>query len=882
MTTDLREHLQATLGGAYALERELGGGGMSRVFVAQETSLGRRVVVKVVAPELGAGVNAERFRREIRLAAQLQHPHVVPLLSAGERDGLLYYTMPFVEGESLRATLARTGELPLAEAVRLLRDIADALAYAHRTGVVHRDLKPENVLLEEGHALVTDFGVAKALSAAADTHALTSVGVALGTPAYMAPEQAAADPTTDHRADLYAFGVVAYELLAGRTPFAHRAPHAQMAAHATEIPERLAAHRPSVGAELDGLVMRCLEKHPADRPQTADELLAVLDATRTPSGAAAAMRGSATPVSRRRLTMLASLAAAAVAAVAGGRALYERWAPSLDPRRVAVAVFENQTGDPALDPLGRMAADWLTQGLTQTQLLDVVPSSSTLYLGASTQGTGAPGAVGVGTGQSSTDPLRALALATGAATVVSGAYYRQGDSLRFQAQVTDANRGRLVRSIEPVSGLVVRPTEVVERLRQRVTAGLAALLDPKLGAMAWNTIEPPTYEAYSAFMLGLERFYRLEYPDAITHFARAALLDSTASQSTHNQALIWAAVAYVNHGRMAEADSVARVLAARRERLSTLDRHSLDWVLAILNGDTAGYLEGARRMHELTPGSDLSELIHGFGALRVGRATEAVAVLARIDERGPMGEWGSYWETLTGAHHVLGSHDRELAVARRGRARFPALPTLVYEARALAALGRIAAVNARLDECETLPRYGDATPGGAMERAALELRAHGHVAAAAVAADRATRWYRARSAEEQATESGRFGLARALYVAARWEEARTAFDRLAAEWPRNADYLGYRGVLAARRGDGAGAARIAADLAAMDQPYLRGRHTFWRSRIAAMLGERERAVVLLREALQQGEQYSAALHTIIEYESMVDHPSFRELLRPKE
>ena len=162
MTTDLREHLQATLGDAYALERELGGGGMSRVFLAEETSLGRRVVVKVLAPELGAGVNADRFRREIRLAAQLQHPHVVPLLSAGEREGLLYYTMPFVPGESLRARLDHGGELPVAAALRLLRDIADALAYAHRRGVVHRDLKPANVLLEEGHALVTDFGVANA------------------------------------------------------------------------------------------------------------------------------------------------------------------------------------------------------------------------------------------------------------------------------------------------------------------------------------------------------------------------------------------------------------------------------------------------------------------------------------------------------------------------------------------------------------------------------------------------------------------------------------------------------------------------------------------------------------------------------------------------
>jgi serine/threonine-protein kinase len=197
----------------YAVERELGGGGMSRVFLAEEIALHRRVVVKVLPQEMAAGVSMERFKREIMLAARLQHPHIVPLLSAGDSDGLPYLTMPFVDGESLRERLARSGELPVGEAVRVLRDVADALLFAHEHGIVHRDIKPENVLLSGNHALVADFGVAKAVSDAAPGHTLTSVGMAVGTPAYMAPEQAAADPSVDQRADIYAFGVLAYETL---------------------------------------------------------------------------------------------------------------------------------------------------------------------------------------------------------------------------------------------------------------------------------------------------------------------------------------------------------------------------------------------------------------------------------------------------------------------------------------------------------------------------------------------------------------------------------------------------------------------------------------------------------------------------------------------
>src|SRR5256886_11175553 len=227
---------------------------MSRVFVAEEVALERKVVVKVLQPDLAATVNLERFRREIQLAAKLQHPHIVPVLAAGVSEGLPYYTMPFIEGETLRAKLSRGGELPIHDAVRILRDTLSALSYAHEHGVVHRDIKPDNILLTGGHAVVADFGVAKAISASTNPgSSLTSLGVALGTPAYMSPEQAAADPATDHRSDLYSVGAMAYEMLTGQQVFSARSPQAMLAAHATQKPEPIDARRPSVPREISYL-----------------------------------------------------------------------------------------------------------------------------------------------------------------------------------------------------------------------------------------------------------------------------------------------------------------------------------------------------------------------------------------------------------------------------------------------------------------------------------------------------------------------------------------------------------------------------------------------------------------------------------------------------
>jgi len=391
VTDELRARLDATLAPAYTIVRELGGGGMSRVFLAEDMRLGRQVVVKLLSPELGAGVSADRFEREIRLAARLQHPHIVPLLTAGEVDGLPYYTMPFVAGASLRERL-QAGPLPAHEAQAILRDVAKALAYAHRQGIVHRDIKPENVLLSEGSAVVTDFGIARAISAAstvAGSATITQLGTQIGTPAYMAPEQAAGDPDVDFRADLYAFGVMAYELLAGRHPFSERrTAHALIVAHMTEQPTPLATLTSEVTPSMESIVMQCLGKDPLERPASASDVVAALDA---PLGAP--MPRVVTP-------------------------------PAVAPAAtIAVLPFANMSGDPDNEYFSDGITDDIISALTQVPGLRVAARASAFsYKGRN-------------------EALGTIGRTLGVASVLQGSVRRAGNRIRVTAQLMSAHDG---------------------------------------------------------------------------------------------------------------------------------------------------------------------------------------------------------------------------------------------------------------------------------------------------------------------------------------------------------------------------------------------------------------------------------------------------------
>lgn len=357
MTAPPPAGLVAALSDRYRIDREIGAGGMATVYLAEDVKHHRKVAIKVLKEELSASVGVARFLREIEIAAQLQHPNILPLLDSGEAAGLLYFVMPFVDGQSLRQRLAREHELPVGEAVRILVELVDALAYAHAKGVVHRDIKPDNIMMSGRHALVTDFGVARAVSEATGDNKVTTLGVALGTPAYMSPEQATADPNVDQRADIYAVGVVAYELLTGRTPFDGVTPQQVLAAHVTEQPDPVSKHRPALSGALEQTVMKCLEKRPADRWQSADDLLAVLEPLATPSAGMAPTAARLAPVvaPKRRLWIVGGVVAAVVI-FAATRMLRTDGAREEIGRQQQFTTEPGLEIDPALSPDGKLVA----------------------------------------------------------------------------------------------------------------------------------------------------------------------------------------------------------------------------------------------------------------------------------------------------------------------------------------------------------------------------------------------------------------------------------------------------------------------------------------------------------------------------------------------
>jgi TolB-like protein/tRNA A-37 threonylcarbamoyl transferase component Bud32 len=417
---ELLGQLQATLGEGFVVERELARGGMSRVFLVTETRLNRRVVVKVLRSEIAAGTSTERFEREIALCARCQHPHIVPLLNAGHVGALPYFTMPFVEGESLRDRLVRAGSLPVADVVRLLIEISDALNYAHRMGVVHRDIKPENVLVQDGHAVIADFGVAKALDQATGNNAsvlATSAGIVLGTPAYMAPEQATGDPGVDHRADLYALGVLGYELLTGKPPFGELMPPALVSAQLTRTPTPVNRTRKDCPPALATLIGRMLAKDADHRPESADAVRQEL--LRIQSGGNESRGRSRVVIA---VAVVLGVALLLVLLLTGDRSIGNKGTGAAPAKSLAVLPFQNIGGDSTTDYFGQGIAEELISALGRLGGLRVASRTSAVAARAAS------------------DDLRAIGQRLGVGAVLEGTVQQVGSRVRVSARLMDVTQ----------------------------------------------------------------------------------------------------------------------------------------------------------------------------------------------------------------------------------------------------------------------------------------------------------------------------------------------------------------------------------------------------------------------------------------------------------
>lgn len=859
MTPDLRAELQSTLGSGFVIGRELGGG-MSRVFVVEDVALRRNIVVKMLPPEMAAEVSVARFQREIALAARLQHPHIVSLLATGESHGLPYYTMPFVEGESLRERLARQGELPVDEAVRLLREIATALAYAHERGIVHRDIKPDNVLLSGGIALVADFGVAKALQASTTQGSgpLTGSGVAIGTPAYMSPEQVSADPSIDHRADLYAFGLIAYEMLAGQSPFAGRTAQALLAAHVIEAPVPLGTRRAAVPAPLAALVMRCMEKRPSDRPQNAGEIVRALDAMTTSTHADTVPRAESWSARAR----LVAIAVVVIVAAGGAWFTFNRRAqPGAVPSsRLLIAPFENLTADSRFDHIGRIASDRLALRVSQVGSMDVVPSMTVIMALRDTAG-----------GQA--ERLARLSEVTHAGLVVSGTIVLRGDSLTLQAQVTEVRTGKVVVTLDPATGAAGDPIAAVDALGDRLLGALGSRQSPILP----KGMRPPKYAAYQEFAAGYERF--AVQGDSIgsrPFFERAIAIDST-----YTQAYLLLARQYLDAGEFARAESMAKRLERLPQGLNAVERLQLEFLQADLRGD----IDAQLRVQQQLVARDSSPLalnLVGRAAMMLLRPDLAVPAL----ERGRatfllIGGMAARVQTafLAEAYHQAGLNDREMRLllerpeyasnlsARRGK-QLQAYAGLARRAPALALADSILrGSNDLFSEALELVATG-----------AQEFRSHGDAGTASRMLAMARSGMEARPVRSP-TSNRRLREGIVMLATGLPDSAAVRFADVARDTSR-IDAAGYLGLAQLARGDRVRARAIADSLGALRRPWLFGEHTFWRAAITGAVGDCELAVQLLQQAHRQG-QPMHSWHSSIALDSLRGCAAFEALIRPQ-
>ena len=648
------ETLRAALAGRYDIQRELGRGGMATVYLAHDVNHDRPVALKVVLPELAASIGNDRFQREIKLAARLQHPHILSVYDSGEAAGQLWFTMPFVEGESLRDRLVRETQLPVEEAVRIVREAALALDYAHRHGVVHRDVKPENILLSDGQALVADFGIARAVGAEG---ALTKTGMTVGTPAYMSPEQASGERTIDGRSDIYALGCVLYELLAGEPPFTGPTAQAIISRALTETPRPLSAVREAVTPSLQAAVQKALARTPADRFSTAAEFAKALGSTSgevAVTGAVTAPTPAVAAPPRRRAKWLIP---AAVLVLAGvfvlGYAL--RRSAGGGGRRIAVLPFENE---------GAADDEYFADGVTDEvrSKLAGLPGLQVTARGSASQyrkTTKTPREIG--------KELEVDYLLTG--------------TVRWSKGSGAANRVRVSPELIQVSTQASRWSEAIDadlsdvfKVQSDIAGKVASALNLALGAGEQQRLEErPTknLDAYDAFLKGeqiTQGMAKMELPllkQALPEYERAVTLDSTFAQAWEEIALAECEINRVNKTE----DGVARAKAAAERALRlapdrATGRLPMGTYLRVLAKDYSGALEQFQAGLKVDPNSAALLTASASAERSLGRWDQALAHLEQAEKIDPRSVPTA--RALTFIYHDTRRYPEAIAAGNRG------------------------------------------------------------------------------------------------------------------------------------------------------------------------------------------------------------------------
>jgi tetratricopeptide (TPR) repeat protein len=566
-----------------------------------------------------------------------------------------------------------------------------------------------------------------------------------------------------------------------------------------------------------------------------------------------------------RRTLIGSAIAAIVLAAASLLFFWPKKEINDIPQRIVVAVFENHTGDPTLDELGKMACDWIVRGLSQTNEIEVVPSTTVMQIYGMY--------VDPGSGKIQGDYLEKLAKETMSQIIVSGSYYIQNESLQFNAEVKNALNGKLIYSMPVLIGAVDHSMELIAKVSSEIVGGLAFHFQSQEIRFV---SKPPSKEAYSEYITGLE-YFGVDYEKAIVHFNMSVKFDSLFFQPR-----FFMASSFSGQGEYFKADSIFEIINRNRARLTPFERSMLDFNMAFVKGNYVESLHFLQLAEGISPGDRTVNYVIGLVEMRLNRPASTIETYSKIDyfysnqSRFVMGIWRL--STMTSALHMSGSYEKELTEARRGQQLFPDIFWFYEsEVRALAALGKIKEIESVLEKCKPISSKSD-TEGDVIMVAALELRAHGHLREAENYAVRAVDWFRTHSQGTNVSEE----LGAALYLAGNYQEARTIFQELAASFPGNPEFIGYLGVLAARMGDKVEASRHTEALREFDKPHSFGRQTYWRACIASLLGEPGEAVDLLNESFAQGNRYGLYIHQDIDLESLRTYEPFLELIKPKE